>query len=156
MRSWRSWVPRCSPTRGRTGRIRDGSRGRSLARAVHYQLTDLVVLTLGASLVILVAQRPGRLRHALLLRVPQFLGRISYSLYLVHIPVLLTVVILLGPHIEPILLLPFVWAIALAVGAVSERFVERPAQNLGRRLTRPKSRAGTASAEAVVRTEGVA
>lgn len=124
-----------------------------LARVVHHHITDLVSLTLAASLVVLLAQRPGRWRRTLLSRVPQFLGRISYSLYLIHIPILLTVIIVLGRYVNPLVLLPLVWALAVAAGALMQRFVERPAQDLGRRLARSRNRAGGAPAEAVPRTE---
>lgn len=124
-----------------------------LGGAVHNQVIDLVAVTLGATLLVLLVQRRGRLRDALLSRVPQFLGRISYSLYLIHLPVLLAVMHLLGGEIEPVLLLPLVWALSIALADVSQRLVERPSQGLGRRLaahrmiSRPESVGGSVLAE---------
>ncbi|HEV2776906.1 MAG TPA: acyltransferase [Solirubrobacteraceae bacterium] len=124
-----------------------------LGGAVHNQVVDLVAVTLGATLIILLVQRPGRSRDALLSRVPQFLGRISYSLYLVHLPVLLAVVHLLGGAVEPVLLLPLVWVLSIVLADISQRFVERPAQGVGRRLaahpaiSRPDSGVGPVLAE---------
>lgn len=105
-----------------------------LARAVDTPVTELVAILLGATLFILLAQRRGRAQRALLSPVPQFLGRISYSLYLVHVVVLLTVMHLLGDIVRPVLLLPIVWVVAIFLADVMQRFVERPSQNLGRRL----------------------
>ncbi|MDQ3632467.1 MAG: acyltransferase [Actinomycetota bacterium] len=105
-----------------------------LARAVHTPVTDLVAILLGATVLILLAQRPGRAQSALLSRVPQFLGRISYSLYLLHVVVLLTVLHVFGGVVQPVLLLPIVWVVAIVLADVMQRVVERPSQNLGRHL----------------------
>ncbi|MEJ7797217.1 MAG: acyltransferase [Solirubrobacteraceae bacterium] len=107
-----------------------------LAALARNRVSDLVLLTLGASLIILLVQRPGRARSALLSRVPQYLGRISYSLYLVHVPVLLAVLHLLGAAVEPLLLLPLAWLLSIVCGDVLQRLVERPSHSLGRRLAR--------------------
>jgi peptidoglycan/LPS O-acetylase OafA/YrhL len=100
------------------------------------RVSDVVVLTFGAALIIVLTQRQGRARSALMSRVPQFLGRISYSLYLVHVPVLLAVIHLLGSSVDPVLLLPLVWAISIGLADLSQRFIEVPSHALGRRLAR--------------------
>lgn len=107
-----------------------------LGFAARNPASDLAVITLGASIIILLTQRLGRGRSALQSRVPQFFGRISYSLYLVHIPVLLAVITLFGATVQPVLLLPLAWAISIGLAEISQRLVERPSQNLGRRLAR--------------------
>ena len=108
----------------------------TLAPAVRTPVTDVVVVTFGASLIILLVQRPGRAQRVLLSRIPRFLGRISYSLYLVHALALLAVVRLIGAKVDPFLLLPLAWLISIVWADVMQRFVERPSQSLGRRLAR--------------------
>lgn len=53
-------------------------------------IVDITVMTIGAAGLITLAQS-GAPRRFLLRAVPQFLGRISYSLYLVHAIVLLAI-----------------------------------------------------------------
>ncbi|MVU82998.1 acyltransferase family protein [Nocardia sp. ET3-3] len=83
-----------------------------------------------------------------------FLGRISYSLYLVH------ALLLDGPRwTTPVLGIPatwltlFTWVIAaVSIAAVTYRLIEKPCHNLGHRLItridarRPADRAGAAAA----------
>ncbi len=72
----------------------------------------------------------GALSHA----VPTWLGRVSYSLYLVHIPVLYTMMHLFWSKLPLIALLACAVLISLLVSELTYRFVERPAISLGRRL----------------------
>jgi peptidoglycan/LPS O-acetylase OafA/YrhL len=59
-----------------------------LILSLHLGLADpLIVVELALLLLVAVVNR-GRLRAALETRVPEFLGRISYSIYMVHFPVL--------------------------------------------------------------------
>lgn len=77
-------------------------------------------------------------RRSLASRPCRFLGRISYSLYLVHYPI----VLLLAPRLvarplgpfDFVLLLAAVLALALPLSALSHRFVELPAIRAGNRL----------------------
>jgi peptidoglycan/LPS O-acetylase OafA/YrhL len=69
-------------------------------------------------------------------RVPMWLGRISYSLYLVHAAVLLSFVHLFYGTVP----IAGIWAMtivtSLALATLSYRYVELPAIALGKRLTR--------------------
>ncbi|WP_194422161.1 acyltransferase family protein [Microbacterium abyssi] len=103
----------------------------------------------GAVLVIVAAMGWPRLRHLLEGRVSQWLGRTSYSLYLVHVPLLGTLAYLWGSDR---------WAMVAVVGipaslllaAAFHRFLEAPAHRLARYvgtvaserlpLTRPNGR----------------
>ena len=92
--------------------------------------TLILVLVVGGSALPVLTSRPAR-----------FLGRISYGFYLIHLPVLLTVTSLvcgwLGSGTIG-LTVAFAASCALALGlsALLYRFVESPAQNLGRQISR--------------------
>ncbi|MGW0804502.1 acyltransferase family protein [Nonomuraea sp. NPDC002799] len=81
------------------------------------------------------------LRGRRLPRVLTWLGLISYSLYLVHHPLLKYFVEITGdlrradlPY--QFLMVVLALAVVLAVSALTYRFIERPMQDLGRRLSR--------------------
>ncbi|CAH0136687.1 MULTISPECIES: acyltransferase [unclassified Microbacterium] len=86
---------------------------------------------IGAALVIVVAMGWPRLRAGLESPVPQWLGRTSYSLYLVHVPLIGTLAYLWGSEN---------WALVAAVGipaslflgALFHRVLEAPAHRLAR------------------------
>jgi len=71
----------------------------------------------------------------------QWLGRISYSVYLVHIPVLYAVFHILS-HVAPELrnwqflaaALPATLVLTIGISALTYRWIEQPGINLGRRL----------------------
>jgi peptidoglycan/LPS O-acetylase OafA/YrhL len=109
-------------------------------------LTALVFITFpnkffiaaNCSAILLIALCLGDPRaEALLSRgVPRWLGRVSYSLYLVHLPVLLALVHLLwGKMPLPYILLSAVF-LSLLVAELSYRLIEKPSIDLGRRVAR--------------------
>lgn len=89
-------------------------------------------LLAGATLVV-GAAAAGRFDRVLLRREAVWLGRVSYSLYLVHLPVILALVHVFYNRIP----LPFILAAAipaaLLVAEMANRFVEQPAQRLGKK-----------------------
>ena len=87
--------------------------------------TGILLVTLGSAAV----------RKVFLTRPLQYLGRISYSLYLVHAVVILSVLHLFYGQVSVWLLLPLIWIISLSLATLGERFVERPFTQLGRVLT---------------------
>ncbi len=97
--------------------------------------SDIAVYAASA-LLIVVAQQPSDFRR-LLNRAPLvWLGQVSYSLYLVHAPVLAATVILLHEELP-------IWAclivgivVALPAAGVLHRLVEIPARNLARHAER--------------------
>lgn len=105
-----------------------------LARLTDLQIFNIVVVTVGAAIVIVLAQTAGPSR-ALMRRFPQYLGRISYSLYLVHTIVLLAMLHLVPDRGTSPFLLPLVLLVSFALATLMQRFVEQPAQRLGRRFT---------------------
>jgi peptidoglycan/LPS O-acetylase OafA/YrhL len=77
-------------------------------------------------------------------RLPAWLGLISYSLYLVHHPLLkyfseLTGDLRRSPVPLQIAMSALAMALVLGVSALTYRWVERPMQSLGRRLARPRA-----------------
>ncbi|HEV7266598.1 MAG TPA: acyltransferase [Falsiroseomonas sp.] len=96
-------------------------------------VSDMVAGT-GAALLLALVLASARVQRVLLVRPLPWLGAISYSFYLVHVPVLLTLVHLAPPPVPawlpavaaPLLAIPLAWLLY--------RTVERPAMRLGRHL----------------------
>jgi peptidoglycan/LPS O-acetylase OafA/YrhL len=109
-----------------------GRRAGALAPAgVHLEDFGTVAGALG---VVIIALHSIRARRWLSLPLPQSLGTISYSIYLVHVPVLFS--LLLGFH-GALPVVPFLLAylgLSLCLALVFHRFVESPSMNAGRRL----------------------
>jgi peptidoglycan/LPS O-acetylase OafA/YrhL len=84
-----------------------------------------LVPAVGTALVIIAGERPGAVTARLLAsRVPRWFGRISYSLYLWHWPLLILVPVMIG---HGSLRVRIVLAIvAIVVAAFSTRFIETP------------------------------
>jgi peptidoglycan/LPS O-acetylase OafA/YrhL len=66
--------------------------------------------------------------------IPQFLGRISYSLYLIHATVLFALVHLSFGHMPLLLLFPVYVGLSIGLAVIMHRYAEVPAIDLGRRL----------------------
>jgi peptidoglycan/LPS O-acetylase OafA/YrhL len=89
---------------------------------------------LGAAGLVLAAIGVGFARTALQARTPQWLGKVSFSLYLVHMPILATLTFVLGDDrwwLVAILTVP----LALLAAWGFNRAVERPSHRLARRIT---------------------
>jgi peptidoglycan/LPS O-acetylase OafA/YrhL len=134
----------------------------AIAGAVLYSVVWIVPLekqglarwgcALGSGAFILLFLASPRLESIGTARPIQFLGKVSYSLYLLHLPILLTAGSLLFPRMHSF---TAVAAIALIVSLLSAwtlyLFVEVPAHNWGKRLASHVSAAGRTRA-----TESVA
>jgi peptidoglycan/LPS O-acetylase OafA/YrhL len=91
----------------------------------------------GAALVVVLALTTIHFKRLLHSSPLQWLGKVSYSLYLIHGIVLYSLVSLLWLHTShPVLLVAAGIAIAVALSEPMNRWIERPAILLGRRLTR--------------------
>jgi peptidoglycan/LPS O-acetylase OafA/YrhL len=93
-------------------------------------------MSLGALGLIVLALHSEWTRRLLQLRVPIFLGRISYSLYLVHIPVLFALTFMLHHRVGRVGMFFIYLAAAILAGTVFNRVVEAPLVRLNRRIGR--------------------
>jgi peptidoglycan/LPS O-acetylase OafA/YrhL len=95
-------------------------------------LSQLALLGAAGLVLASIAVRP--LRRALDSRGCQWLGRVSFSLYLVHVPIIATLTFLLGDQrwwLVALLTIP----VALLVAWGFNRVVERPSHRLARRVS---------------------
>lgn len=83
--------------------------------------------------VVLIASLPGPVSSALILRPVQFLGKISYSLYLIHFPILMATTYVFTPHIGLVTSLLLAPTLSTLAAALMYRYVEVPGINFGKR-----------------------
>ncbi len=115
-----------------------------LARPVAPAGTPLSLALTGLSVVgalglVLLAIAPSGVARRLSTRPSQWLGRISFSLYLVHVPLLATAGFLLRDSRWPLVALVAIPA-SLVAAALFARLIETPAHRLARRVGREVAR----------------
>jgi peptidoglycan/LPS O-acetylase OafA/YrhL len=104
----------------------------------HWHAVQEFMVAVGSVLILCAAIAPGGVETMLLKRFPRYLGRLSFSLYLVHVPIILTLTILThGTLALPLLILVVVPA-SIALADAFDYAVTAPAANLGHRLTRAR------------------
>jgi len=64
-----------------------------------------------------------------------WLGRVSYSLYLFHLPIFLALIHALAGHLPLVAILALALALSLCAAEIAYRLIEYPAIRLGRWLT---------------------
>jgi len=89
---------------------------------------------IGAFLLIGLCLQSATAHAVLTYRIPIYLGTISYSLYLLHMPIILAFEHVLYGRVNEWLLLTMAVVTALAIATVSYRYVEVPAIRLGKFL----------------------
>ena len=94
------------------------------------------MVAVGSVLILCAALAPGRIETMLLSRFPRYLGRISFSLYLVHVPVILALTILTHGTLPLPLLIAIVVPVSIGLAAIFERFVTAPSASLGHRWSK--------------------
>lgn len=105
-----------------------------------------VASALGAAMIVLIAAGWPAASRVLEWRPVHWLGRVSFSLYLVHVPILVGVGALVGPErwwLTALLAVPT----ALVVAELFARFVEQPSHRLSKRVGSAAARLLTARRE---------
>jgi peptidoglycan/LPS O-acetylase OafA/YrhL len=102
------------------------------ARGKFVDLEIVLPGTVGFLVLAIGAPRAGTVLRT---RPVQYLGRISYSLYLVHAIVLLALLHVFYGRLPLPVLLVALWPLALGLATLGERYIERPSVALVRRLT---------------------
>ena len=92
-------------------------------------------IALGSGGLILLTLHSPRASHFLEKGPAHWLGRVSYSLYLVHVPVLLFVGYQLGEKVGTSAIAAIAIASSLILAEIMFRWIEQPAIALGKRLT---------------------
>jgi peptidoglycan/LPS O-acetylase OafA/YrhL len=111
----------------------------SVLRSVGY--ADSFPMLAAASLILLGVLISPSLRRLLCTRIPQYLGRISFGLYLVHVPLLYTIIAFLAVRADlgPFILLPLFVVLALAAGHLLTVAVEVPLLEGLRKVSRKQA-----------------
>jgi peptidoglycan/LPS O-acetylase OafA/YrhL len=124
------------PRLGRQGMLAGG-----LALLALFSMASDMAAYAASALVILMARQPGPLREALRRPVLAWLGAISFSLYLVHVPVLVATMHATHARWSPVAIALVGMAIAMAAAVVMHRFVEVPSRHLAKRAEKRLARA---------------
>lgn len=93
------------------------------------------IIALGASMLIIIVLSYNRL---MLIRPLQFLGKISYSLYLLHFPTFFSIMYLFYGRFPIRVIYCISLVIAIILAYLSYKFIEAPAIELGKKLTLQK------------------
>jgi peptidoglycan/LPS O-acetylase OafA/YrhL len=100
----------------------------------------LLLLVNGIAAALLLALCTGS--SFLLARVPLFLGRISYSLYLTHVIVILAITHALAGMLPIQVSVAIAVPLSILVADLSQRYIEAPSQRLGKVLARHLNKVG--------------
>ncbi len=103
--------------------------------ALFSMASDLAIYA-GSCLLILVAMQPGRFRSMLRSQPAILLGRLSFSLYLVHVPVLVATLHALYGTMSLYAVVAFGMAAAILVAVAMNLLVEVPSRSLARAAER--------------------
>ncbi len=115
-----------------------------LSACLHYGVTDLVFIPVFLLLVLSAAYNTGRVKKILSNRFLQWLGDISYSVYLIQFPLTILIIVLLPylgvswngvyslhlPYWQAALCCFVFLAVLIGISALSYQYIERPFRNL--------------------------
>jgi peptidoglycan/LPS O-acetylase OafA/YrhL len=90
-------------------------------------------------LLILTARQPGGFQTFLRRPALVWLGRVSFSLYLIHLPVLLALANALHEALPPVVVACLALVLSLPAAWLMHRLIERPSHALARRFGRPSA-----------------
>lgn len=99
------------------------------------QTLFLCLAGVGACIIVGLCTTESPVTRALERPLPMWLGRISYSLYLIHFPILIAMVRLM-PHVPLVLICGLGVSLSLCAAHALNLLIERPAQKLGRSIAR--------------------
>ncbi len=119
---------------------RDAWLAATVACIAFFGMASDIAIYAGSVLLIVLARQPGRFRAALRTGPALLAGRLSFSLYLVHVPVIVASLHLLHNHAPPLVIMIFGMAAALLTAAAFHPLVEEPARLLARWAERRLSR----------------
>ena len=123
------------PRLGRQGMVAGG-----LALLALFSMASDLAVYAGSVLLIVMARQPGPLRDALRRPLLAWLGGISFSLYLVHVPVLVATMHATHALWHPAAIALVGMVIAMGAAVVMHRFVEVPSRTLAKRAEKRLSR----------------
>jgi peptidoglycan/LPS O-acetylase OafA/YrhL len=101
-------------------------------------LVAFIPLGAGSMLVMIAALRTGWFSSFLQRATPRWLGKISFSVYLIHVPIITAVLAVTQQRLPVPIALTSGVILSFAAAPIFYRLVEYPAQQLGRRLSRSK------------------
>jgi len=99
------------------------------SHAHRHHFDDILAVTLGGCAFMVWALGSQTVARFLRGRLPQFLKRISYSLYLLHAVVLLALAHALNGQVPTGVIIALMWILVLPLAALSQRWVELPARS---------------------------
>lgn len=108
----------------------------ALSRLIQRLCKSQKTVTFGAALLLPLSLHTHAVRNFLTKPPLLWLGRISYSLYLVHVPVIAALIFIQGPHANWIFVPLLAPLLSFALAALFHRLIEEPARQLGYRLSR--------------------
>jgi peptidoglycan/LPS O-acetylase OafA/YrhL len=108
---------------------------RVLLPAPAVQAHHRLLIGIGAALLIALVLASGNAQRALGRRPLQWLGRVSFSLYLLHMPMMLAAARLLPDGVTPIWRLAVGIGLSLVLAEIFHRLVEKPSMQAGRALS---------------------
>lgn len=101
---------------------------------IHNNLTVDLFITLGASIFIITAISSRRISKVLLIRPFQYLGRISFSLYLYHCIALFSLIYLLHNKINIIFILLISLVLTFIISSLAYIYIEKPSSEVGKKI----------------------
>ena len=120
----------------------------------YYRFWAPVMVVTSAALVLGVVHGEGLAARALSLRPVRWLGRLSYALYLVHVPVFVAVLRAVPGEGRNVVRVAVANALALAITVAIHRVVEQPALRVKTRFSRSSHAAAPATPEAAAPVVG--
>ncbi|CAM3526504.1 acyltransferase [Paenibacillus lupini] len=112
-------------------------------KIIHLEIINDWIITVGASIFILFALYSKAFSRVLLVKPIHYLGRISYSLYLYHFIVLISLVHLFNGQLPIWLITVLSFLAALAISSVAYHLIELPAIRIGKHLSSYAKRKST-------------